>query len=625
MQITDMLNQYNRNIASGTEISSGTQGVKQIVSSLQEMSVGNVFEGSVTHMENGSVTLGLPDGKSIQARLDAGVSVREGESMFFQVRSNNGAQIAIRPFSHEAGANPALLNALKAANLPVSGKTITMVNTMMEQSMSIDKQSLAHMARLMAGSKGMDVATMVQMEKLGIPITEEMAAQFENYKSDQYAILDQLEAVMELLPEKLAGGGMSRDDLLSLNQQMARIFLGINEAAADGKVLINPGEAADAGMPGQSLLEEAIQGGQAADSSQAAADGPDASILSEGGLKSDASVPPSAGSAGGAAADVLLQAAGGEEKAAQDEGALQQAKAGTGEESLLDEAAGASAKFRPDLLRNSMDGGDLQQLARQLAKVPELLKDPKIFSDGEFSGNLTAKDLLASLEQAFSSKNPFSRHALAELASSKAYRSLVRNVMERQWLLRPEEIKKERGVSELYERMDRQMEQMEKALQSFGQSSRAFSDTAAGVRHNIQFMHQLNQTYAYVQIPLKFAGQNAHSDLYVYTDKRKAREKDGELTAFLHLDLDHLGSTDVSVKLCQKKVSTNFYLADDASYDLILKHMDLLIRRLEEKGYQAKVNVTNQEEKVNFVEDMLKQGASSPTGMVHRYSFDVRA
>lgn len=59
------------------------------------------------------------------------------------------------------------------------------------------------------------------MEKLGIPVTDEMAAQFENYKSDQYAILDQLESVMELLPEQLGKDGMG---LLELNQQMIDIF-----------------------------------------------------------------------------------------------------------------------------------------------------------------------------------------------------------------------------------------------------------------------------------------------------------------------------------------------------------------------------------------------------------------
>ncbi len=226
MQITDIMNQYNRNLANGVETPSGSQGMKQVVSSLQEMAVGNVFEGSIQHMENGVATLGLADGKTVQARIDSGVTVRQGESMFFQVRSNNGMQIAIRPFSNGLNTNPTILNALKAANLQANAKMVTMVNTMMEQAMPIDKQSLAHMAKLVAGNSTMDITSIVQMAKLGIPVTEEMAAQFENYKSDQYAILDQLETIMETLPEQLADGGLSQKELLDLNRQMIKIFLG---------------------------------------------------------------------------------------------------------------------------------------------------------------------------------------------------------------------------------------------------------------------------------------------------------------------------------------------------------------------------------------------------------------
>ena len=72
-------------------------------------------------------------------------------------------------------------------------------------------------------------------------------------------------------------------------------------------------------------------------------------------------------------------------------------------------------------------------------------------------------------------------------------------------------------------------------------------------------------------------------------------------------------------------MTTNFYIKDDVSYQLLMDHLDELERRLNEKGYHAKIHVENQEEKVNFVEDLLKQGTPSAGGMVHRYSFDVRA
>ncbi len=636
MQITDMLNQYNRNIANGVEVSGGTQGIRQVVSSLSEMSVGNVFEGSVNQLEDGVVTLGLSDGKTIQARLDSGVSVRVGESMFFQVKSNNGAQIAIRPYSNGISTNPTLLNALEAANLQVNGKTLTMVNTMMEQSMSIDKQSLLNMAKLVTGNEGMDVTSIVQMAKLGIPVTEEMAVQFENYKSDQYAILNQLESVMEVLPEQLAGGSLSQKELLDFNQQMVKVFLGEGQGAEAQNVPTDTAEQAAAGAQNMDavLSDAAAQGIGQAEALQTggAADGT-AELLQTGSSTDGTGEVISALQTEAAnAADAVLQEdafeqtkSTGQEKANLQESAKIEAENQTKVSNKAENPQSAAESVKPDMLKNLFTGRELNQLFEQLGKIPDLSKNPSLFPDGSFNTNITSKELLQLLGQAFSSQNPFSRQALSELVSSKEYRSLVRNVMEQQWLLKPEELKSEHKVNELYERLDRQLSQIEKVLKAFGQSTPQLTDTAANVRNNIQFMNQLNQTYAYVQIPLKLAGQNAHSDLYVYTDKRKRQEKDGDLTAFLHLDLEHLGSTDVSIKLHQKNVTTNFYLADNTSYQLILDHMDLLEKRLEEKGYQAKIQVINQEEKVNFVEDLLKQGTPSMGGMVHRYSFDVRA
>lgn len=625
MQITDMLNQYNRNIANGTVVPNGTQGIRQVMSSFSEMSVGNIFEGSVNQVEDGVVTLGLSDGKTIQARLDNGVSVQVGESMFFQVKSNNGTQIAIRPYSNGVSSNPTLLYALDAANLQVSGKMLTMVNTMMEQSMPIDRQSLISMAKLVVGNPQIDVATVVQMEKLGIPVTDEMAAQFENYKSDQYAILDQLESVMELLPEQLGKDGTG---LLELNQQMIDIFLGGSEEMQAAQDTADAGSDAASAVEGQGAGEASVT----EETKAAVLTENDLIVSASSGENTDASVIEgqdgqmvSSAATGENGQEVSASADKNEQTASAAAGADEQSASSVAQEQNTDknvqqttaegntQTSASAMGTVPDNMQR-----DIQKLSAQLMKLPDLSQD-------QLNGNLSAKEFLQVLSEAFNSTDPVSRQILKELISSKEYRNIVRSVMEEQWLLKPEELKSEHKINELYERLDRQLAQMEKVLKNFHQSSPQLTDTASNVRNNIQFMNQLNHTCAYMQIPLKLSGQNAHSDLYVYTGGRKHHDADEELTAFLHLDLEHLGSTDVSVKLRKKQVTTNFYLADDASYQLILDHMDILEERLEQKGYQVKISVTNQEEKMNFVEDMLKQKTPSAGGMVHRYSFDVRA
>lgn len=49
----------------------------------------------------------------------------------------------------------------------------------------------------------------------------------------------------------------------------------------------------------------------------------------------------------------------------------------------------------------------------------------------------------------------------------------------------------------------------------------------------------------------------------------------------MHLDLDHLGSTDVSVRMRGREVSTRFYLDNDTAYALLEKNYPVLEARLE--------------------------------------------
>ena len=46
MHISDMLGQYNRNISSGTEELKAASGMQKVVSTLEELSSGSVFEKS---------------------------------------------------------------------------------------------------------------------------------------------------------------------------------------------------------------------------------------------------------------------------------------------------------------------------------------------------------------------------------------------------------------------------------------------------------------------------------------------------------------------------------------------------------------------------------------------------
>jgi len=587
--------------------------MQKVVSTLEELSSGSVFEGTVSSVKNGKVTLALSDGQTITARLSGKVPLSQGTPMFFQVKSNDGATIEIKPYTGAgSGGNPILTNALTEGTVPVTERNLAMVDAMMKEQMPIDKQSLLNMARIANMNPGVDITTVVNMTKLGIPVSPEMAAQFENYMTDEHAILQEMDQAMNELADLAGSSDLTPDQAVQMNHKILSILL--PEQTAIGALVNTEGQIETGG---QTTAEgQIVTGGQITAEGQTTSEG---QILTDGRL-------------------------GAEEQTVNGE---QTTTAGQ----AIQEGTGGQA------IGEVLSDQQFSSLGRLLQNIPSLVESTKLFpeameqdifidtledesvaqnlmtedaawkaADGKtaLDKNLTVSDFLRTVSQILSENNGAASQSIQKLFGSDAYKSLLRNVMEQQWLIQPEALKQEKKISQLYEKLEQQMRQVEDALKEAGVTKTRFPETAAEVRGNIEFMNQLNQAYTYVQVPLKMSGQNANGELYVYTNKKNLRDPDAELSAFLHLDLEHLGSTDVSVKMQHRNVKTNFYMADDASYDLVEKYLPVLEQKLKDKGYQCTITMTKEEKKVSFGDDFLRKDMPQ-TGTLHRYSFDVRA
>lgn len=619
MHISDMLGQYNRNISSGTEELKAASGMQKVVSTMEELSSGSVFEGTVSSVKNGKVTLALSDGQTITARLSGKVPLSQGTPMFFQVKSNDGATIEIKPYTGAgSGGNPILTNALTEGTVPVTERNLAMVDAMMKEQMPIDKQSLLNMARIANMNPGVNITTVVSMTKLGIPVSPEMAAQFANYMTDEHAILQEMDQAMNELADLAGSSDLTPDQAVQMNQKIVTILL--PEQTVTGAPVNAEGQIETGG---QTTAEgQIVTGGQITAEGQIVTGG---QTTAEGQILTDGRL-------------------GAEEQTVNGE---QTTTAGQ----AIQEGTGGQA------IGEVLSDQQFSSLGRLLQNIPSLVESTKLFpeameqdifidtledesvaqnlmtedaawkaADGKtaLDKNLTVSDFLRTVSQLLSENNGMASQSIQKLFGSDAYKSLLRNVMEQQWLIQPEALKQEKKISQLYEKLEQQMRQVEDALKEAGVTKTRFPETAAEVRGNIEFMNQLNQAYTYVQVPLKMSGQNANGELYVYTNKKNLRDPDAELSAFLHLDLEHLGSTDVSVKMQHRNVKTNFYLADDASYDLVEKYLPVLEQKLKDKGYQCTITMTKEEKKVSFGDDFLRKDMPQ-TGTLHRYSFDVRA
>lgn len=597
MQISDFFGQYDLNTNANTKgedaVAANTQtsAAKELSAVLRNLFAGDIFEATVNEIKNSEVTLGLSDGQTILARLQGQVQLQVGEAMFFQVKSNQGMQMEIKPFPMGAEGNPTLLKALDAAGLKVTEQNLSMVHSMMEQQLPIDKESLLHMVRLSGSHPSIPRATLVEMTKYEIPVTEENATVFENYKMDQGKVEPKLEQLFRDLPQKLADDSMTVKQVAEFHNRLVSILTGEEQELVGQKE----------GLQEQNFSAENTGENQVNDTTRQAVE-----LQKQGENQSGQAVMEEQQKAQEVQTEVKTVSH------------VQQEVVQTAESQTAGKAENTpftQNEAQLPLLSHTMTKPELAELNQALETFTRKPTD---------ASEMTAKQLLQMVKDFLSGEKLMPEENIRNLFSKKSYQQVLRHALEAEWLLNPKDLTDSEKMRNFYTKMDKQMGQISELLSQNTQTMGKPMQTLSDVQNNLQFMHVLNQTYTYMQIPLKMSNQNAQGDLYVYTNKKNLRDKEGELSAFLHLDLEHLGATDVSVKMLGKKVDTKFYLSDETAYQLILEHAGLLEEQLEKKGYHCKVNVENEEKKTDFVSDFLMQGRPVG-GALHRYSFDMRA
>lgn len=578
MQISNLVSQYNNSVANG-EPMTGAKGVEKLVSSLNEMSKGMIFEGTVSSVRGNQVKLALSNGQQILARLAGKFSFEQGQSVFFQVKNNDGGTIEIKPYTVDGeGANLTLMDALKAAGLSVDGINLSMVNKMMEEHMPIDKTSLNQMYQLVQDNKDINVTTLVELKRLEIEINQVNAAQFENYANDKQAITIAMDSLIDELPNALSAEDLSMYKLVTQARDILNIVT-------------------------EGLPEETFISSEASDMSQY-----------EAIMRDNQSAPVVKKHFNIAELFESLNSVSGE---SQDIYTTQKINNAPATDTILLQENETKSNTIGFLLSDKQIEELNEQVRMLLPNVQE--NNISLYSeDSSVVGILN--DIKSMLEN-----TPANADTLRHLFSGEAFKLMLKEALEQQWMIKPGDLEKNpKKLDGLYDKIEKQITNMETILKTSGVVNPKAEALADNIRGNIEFMNQINEAYTYVQVPLKMNEKNASGQLYVYTNKKSMSNPDKELSAFLHLDLEHLGGTDVSIKMLHRKVTTNFYLDSDESYALVKQFLPVLEKRLQDKGYNCELNVNSGSKQMNFVAGFLKKDLP-PTGQVHRYSFDIRA
>lgn len=621
MNINTGFNPYNSNYVNNADLTKMSQSQSLTGSPQDSLKEGEIFEGSVNSIDNGKVTIGLANGQTMTARLDSGVSLLEGQSVFFQVKSNDGNLIQIRPVSlGSLDANPTLLKALDMANIAATERTINMVNSMMQNSLSISPESLAAMNRAMINNPGVDPQTLVTMSKYGMEMTPENVNMFQNYANDKALIIDNFDNISEMLPELMSSKELSASDVININNSIREIFIpevAVSEEAVAASEQANP-QAEQTPVIDTAVTNEANtnQSNNIEVNPQNAAQVKDAVI----------------NNAQDEVIDIVNQNPN-SEQAAKAQGIVPESEILTNSKVDINQQVIINENEASNQVLNSFAGEkQITSFNTLLNSLPDFPKDNlQIFSeDGSLRADADINQVFKEITDYFNNHPDIPKETLNDIIREPLYKGILKNIIANSFAMEPKDITKPGEISKLYERVLKQTEALERLMASFsGKAAETIKNQTAEIRQNINFMNSANEMYNFVQIPLKMYNQNTDSMLYVRQNKKSSYEAGEEITAFLHFDMEHLGSTDVFIRLKENNVGCKWNLASEESMKLIEDNLDILTARLEAKGFSVKSEVTCGQPKTSFVENFLGAPPVSTEdrseGLVHRYSFDMRA
>ena len=568
MNLAGIFKRNNQNIRANDTVKS-SEGMSRgersyrVQNEIRSLLPGQTIQGAVVGRNGNVAQIALSQELLINARIDQSISLALGQNMSFEVKSNNGSVLSLTPLYANMANQATIMRALGEAGLPETAENIEMVARMMEEGMPIDKDTILNVSRQLMEFPGQNPASIIQMIRLGLAITELNIEQFEQYQNAGHQLLGSAETIMQELPEvfrELLGEGRAGQayafygqvlDILAEGEGTENVIQKGTEGGAEqaGQTAINGGETESGILPGRLMdpgfSDPAGEGVGAAGPADA-----NASVLTQKQWQ--------------ALGDMLRELGIDEQTAAQIRN------------------GGLSAKEVLELIRNTLSGAGEKGMPTQVLE--------RLFGGREFEALLKAE-------------------------------------VGRQWLIEPKDVADPHKVEQLYERIREQSMRLHEAMQTAGKADLPVARSVQNLQNNVDFMNQMNHMFTYIQLPLKLAGNNAHGDLYVYTNKKNLAAKDGNVSALLHLDMENLGPMDVYVTMQQNKVSTNFTLQDESAMDLIEQHISLLDERLTKRGYalkaQFKIKEEDEAQDGGIMQTILNQEKN--ISVLSRTSFDMRA
>lgn len=552
MRLSSLFTQGNQQIQENSRDMSFSTLEKGLRNGMKEMEgkmPGQSVTGEVIEADGQDILLAIGKNQLLRARLSLAMDVEAGQQLTFGIKSIGGMKVVLSPLFENMTSGSGAEKALELAGLPRNEETMKMVEAMMKEGMKLDPDSLSSMYRTVNAHMDADITTLVQLNRMGLPVTEENITQLQSYKNYEGQVTEGVKILMGEVAEQLSS--LAASD----NPEDVFTFL---------KVVL-----------GEPSGTENVQT---------------------------------------------------EKNMAGDDNVIQTFKNAVMTEAPEENAGKEKLPFMPGMAEQAGEKG----LGMALSDVLQKAGFSEETVNACLKGELPAKELLTELGRLVKDGrlSTEQKNGILELLKDNEFLENLKKGLTEKFLLTPDEVGEDGQVEKLYERLDSQLSRMNQALQGMAKENPALSQSIQNLSSNVEFMNQLNQMFTYVQLPLKLSGQETAGELYVYTNKKNLAKKDGQVSALLHLDLEHLGEIDIHVSLRDSHVSTKFCLSDEKALDLVAANIDTLNQRLMKRGYSMDASFEQKDKAQHPIDEMLdrdKKVSSKEKVLISSSSFDARA
>ena len=186
MRLSSLFTQGNQQIQENSRDMSFSTLEKGLRNGMKEMEgkmPGQSVTGEVIEADGQDILLAIGKNQLLRARLSLAMDVEAGQQLTFGIKSIGGMKVVLSPLFENMTSGSGAEKALELAGLPRNEETMKMVEAMMKEGMKLDPDSLSSMYRTVNAHMDADINTLVQLNRMGLPVTEENITQLQSYKN----------------------------------------------------------------------------------------------------------------------------------------------------------------------------------------------------------------------------------------------------------------------------------------------------------------------------------------------------------------------------------------------------------------------------------------------------------